>query len=186
MPEILIPAPSGIATFVELLRWRAGEQPDTTALSFMPDGTQETDRLTYSQIDCRARAIAANLRELRAEGKRVLLVYPPGLEFVSAFFGCLYARAVAVPIYPPPPNRAAPRLEAAVESARPAVALTTAKVKADIDRRSETAPYLHGYAGSYRLSFPPMRPMPGATRVSDRTTWRSSNTRPARRPLRGE
>ena len=144
MPEIPIPAPPDIKTLVELLRWRADFQPERGALRFHADGEQESARLTYGEIDRRARATAARLADLGVTGERVLLVYPPGLEFVSAFFGCLYAGAVAVPVYPPPANRPAPRLESTVASSRPALALTTAKVKADIDRRSVKAPYLGG------------------------------------------
>ena len=57
-----IPAPSGIATLVELLRWRADIQPDAVALTFLADGEQESDRLTYGAIDRQARVIAVNLR----------------------------------------------------------------------------------------------------------------------------
>jgi len=40
-------------------------------------------------------------------GDRALLLYPPGLDFIDAFFGCLYAGVVAVPCYPPARARAA-------------------------------------------------------------------------------
>ena len=54
--------------------------------------------------------------------------YPPGLEFVAAFLGCLYAGVVAVPAYPPRSARTLPRLQAIVQDARPAVALTSAEL----------------------------------------------------------
>src|SRR6516164_7086530 len=142
MSQIQIPAPKNIATLVELLRWRAGCQPDELALSFLPDGERDGERMTYGDIDRRARVVAVRLRELGAKGERVLLVYPPGLHFVAGFFGCLYARAVAVPVFPPPANRPAPRLEATIASAQPALALCTAKIKAEVDRRADNAPYL--------------------------------------------
>ena len=47
-------------------------------------------------------------------GERVLLLYPPGLEYVAALFGCLYAGAVAVPAYPPRFNRPMLRLRTMV------------------------------------------------------------------------
>src|SRR5262249_4270928 len=107
MPDLPIFAPPGMTTIVELLRWRAELHPHRVAIRFRADGDAETARLTYGEIDRQARAAAVRLAELGAAGERVLLVFPPGLEFVTAFFGCLYAGAVAVPVYPPPANRPA-------------------------------------------------------------------------------
>ncbi|MBC7978497.1 MAG: AMP-binding protein, partial [Myxococcales bacterium] len=59
--------------------------------------------------------IAGALQARGLAGARVLLLYPPGLEYIEAFFGCLYAGAIAVPAYPPDPlrlQRSVPRLEA--------------------------------------------------------------------------
>jgi acyl-CoA synthetase (AMP-forming)/AMP-acid ligase II len=65
------------------------------------DGDADSDvadvTLTYAQLDRRARAIAARLTELKMRGERVLLLFPPGLDFVVGFFGCMYEGAVAVP-----------------------------------------------------------------------------------------
>ena len=61
--------------------------------------------LTRGELDRRARALAARLQARGLAGRRALLLYPPGLEFIAAFFGCLYAGVVAVPAYPPRPNR---------------------------------------------------------------------------------
>src|SRR3954447_24624984 len=89
-------------TLVELLRYRARIAPDRRVFSFLPDdpGAEELG-LTHLQLDQRARSIAAHLQEENAAGERVLLLYPPGLEYISAFFGCLYAGVIAVPTYPP-------------------------------------------------------------------------------------
>src|SRR5689334_18200446 len=105
-------------SLIELLRWRARVQPDRLAYTFLADGETEEATLTYGELDTRARAVAARLQSLGAAGERVLLLYPPGLEYVVAFFGCLYAGAVAVPTYPPRPNRSLFRLQTIVEDAR--------------------------------------------------------------------
>ena len=76
----------------------------------MPD-----EPLTWGELDRRARAIAAALTEAGAAGERALLLYPPGLDYLAAFFGCLYAGTVAVPVYPP-------RLDAATGAAGPTAA----------------------------------------------------------------
>src|SRR5436305_13559638 len=84
-------------TLVALLARRAGDQPTRLAYSFLGDGERETARLTFAELDRRARDIAARLQADGRSGSRVLLLYPPGLDYIEAFFGCLYAGAVAVP-----------------------------------------------------------------------------------------
>lgn len=117
-----------IATLVELLRWRALEQGDEQAAAFLDDEHDAVGRLSYAALDERARAIAALLGQRAGVGARALLLYSPGLDFVAAFFGCLYAGIVAVPAYPPRPRTLA-RLQAIVDDAQPAVVLTTTDVR---------------------------------------------------------
>jgi acyl-CoA synthetase (AMP-forming)/AMP-acid ligase II len=108
------------ASFADILAQRARDDPDATAFVF-----EGEDRVSYAELDARARTIAAALAD--AQGERVLLVYPPGLEYVAALFGCFYAGAVAVPAYPPDParlERSLPRLEAIIRDAEPKVVLT--------------------------------------------------------------
>jgi acyl-CoA synthetase (AMP-forming)/AMP-acid ligase II len=115
-------------TLVELLRHRALRQPEQRAFAFQEDGERESSHLTYSELDQRARSIATVLQDLNAAGERVLLLYPPGLEYVAAFFGCLYAGAIAVPIYPPRPNRTLERLREIVADAQARFALTSTTI----------------------------------------------------------
>ncbi|HEX6288834.1 MAG TPA: amino acid adenylation domain-containing protein [Herpetosiphonaceae bacterium] len=113
---------------VSLLRWRAVHQTDTPAYTFLLDGETTEVMLTYGELDRHARAIAAALQQIQAPGERALLLYPPGLEYITAFFGCLYAACIAVPAYPLHQARlhhSVARLEAIAENARPLVALTT-------------------------------------------------------------
>src|SRR5689334_18119233 len=115
-------------TLVELLRSRTYQQSDRLAYTFLVDeGVVETT-LTYGELDQRARCIAARLQSLVDVGDRVLLLYPPGLEYIAAFFGCLYAGAIAVPAYPPRNNRNLHRLQTLVQNAEAAVALTTSTI----------------------------------------------------------
>ena len=117
------------ATLASLLRSRAAELGERTAFVFLADGEAEGERLTYAELDGRARAIASALRESLAPGDRVLLLYPPGLEFIAAFFGCLYAGVIAVPAYPPRLNdRSQERLRAIARDAEPRAALTTGAI----------------------------------------------------------
>jgi acyl-CoA synthetase (AMP-forming)/AMP-acid ligase II len=120
------------ATLVELLRWRAQRQSDQIAYTFLSEGDGKEFHLTYGELDRRARGIAAGLQSITARGDFVLLLYNPGLEFITAFLGCLYAGVVAVPLYPPHPVRpqiTLPRIEAAAIHARAVAVLTTASIK---------------------------------------------------------
>ncbi len=126
----------GVATLTEILRRRAQQQPNRTAFTFLADGEVKTASLTYAELDQRARAVAALLDESGARGERVLLLFDAGLEFVTSFFGCLYAGAVAVPAPPPHParlGRTLPRVQAIAADSRPALALTTASLLSMID-----------------------------------------------------
>jgi acyl-CoA synthetase (AMP-forming)/AMP-acid ligase II/acyl carrier protein len=118
------------STLVEVLRQRAAEDPDRTAFAFLADGHAVNATLTYGELDRLARAIAATLQARGLGGERALLLYPPGLDYIAAFFGCLYAGVVAVPTYPPRRNRSADRLEGIAASARAAAVLTTPAVDA--------------------------------------------------------
>jgi len=113
-------------TLIEVLQDKVFNQADQRAFTFLLNGEEEETYLTYRQIDQRARSIAAQLQQREIFGERVLLLYPPGLEFIAAFFGCLYAGAIAVPVYPPRKNHSIKRLQAIIADAQAIVALTSA------------------------------------------------------------
>src|SRR5919112_794634 len=104
-------------TLIELLRLRALHQPDRLAFKFLVDGETEELAVTYGELEKQARGFAAWLQTQVCAGDRVLLLYPPGLEYISAFLGCLYAGVVAVPAYPPRLNRNFSRIEKIVGNA---------------------------------------------------------------------
>ncbi|NET47829.1 MAG: AMP-binding protein, partial [Merismopedia sp. SIO2A8] len=113
------------SNLVDLLRHRAQHHPDKTAFTFLRDGETESEVLTYQELDRRARAIAARLQAMGATGQRALLLYSPNLTFITAFLGCLYARVLAVPAYPPRPNQTMTRLRSMMMDAGATMALTT-------------------------------------------------------------
>jgi len=126
----------------ELLISRAVEAPDHWAYLFLAEGEVEAGRLTWRELDERARSVAATLRESCAPGVRALLLFPPGLDFVVSFFGCLYAGVVAVPAYPPRPRRDDPRLRSVARDSSPAVVLTTSSLLAGAAQLIERTPEL--------------------------------------------
>lgn len=126
---------------VDCLQFWAGEQPDEPAY-YQYDGEDDETILTYKRLDKRARAIGAHLTSLGMRGRRALLLYPPGLDFIEAFFGCLYAGAIAVPAYPPKRNRNTERIQAISNDAKAAVALTVHDVVERTEGRLDEAPQL--------------------------------------------
>ncbi len=125
-------------SIVTILRQRAATEPEQIAYRFCNADNQSTSPVTYRELDRRARALGAWLQQRGATGERVLLLYPFGVEFIAGFYGCLYAGATAVPLYPPRPNRPDPRLLTVMADAQPTFALTTAKVLASLTERQAT------------------------------------------------
>jgi amino acid adenylation domain-containing protein len=134
-------------SLVDLLRRRAQEEPEANLFTFLPDGDDKPGpTLTRGELDRQACAIAARLQELGPDsaGARALLLYPPGLEFITAFFGCLYAGVVAVPAYLPRVHRPMTRLRSLVVDAEPRVVLTCASQSLDLPRWEAGVPELNG------------------------------------------
>ncbi|WP_293079525.1 AMP-binding protein [Moorena sp. SIO3H5] len=131
------------STLVDLLRYRATHQPDQIIYKFLLNGETSDRYLTHQQLDNHAQAIASELLHQNAKGERALLLYPPGLEFITAFFGCLYAGVIAVPAYPPRSNQNLFRLEAIVADAQAKFALTTTpllkKIKTQLAKNPASA-----------------------------------------------
>ncbi len=136
--------PFAESSLIQLLRGRALEHPERPAYTFLADGEEEGGRLTFAELDAQARALGARLQRLGLAGQRALLLYPPGLEFVSAFLGCLYGGVVAVPAYPPRSERMLPRLRSIARDARPAVALTTSDLRARVEALAGRLPEMAG------------------------------------------
>jgi acyl-CoA synthetase (AMP-forming)/AMP-acid ligase II len=115
----------------ELLRDRAQADPDARAYTFLDDGEREGAQMTWGELDRRASAVAAAVADVATLGSRALILCPPGLAFIPAFFGVLRARTIAVSAYPPRPGRAGidphdrtlARLRAIVSDSTPAVVL---------------------------------------------------------------
>lgn len=129
-------------TFVDILAQRAQHQPEQIAYTFLHFGNEADISITYGELDYRARMIAGHLQSLGYEGRKALLLYPSGLEYIAAFLGCLYAGTIAVPVYPPHNSRLLPRIQNIINDARPDLALTTAETHTDIQRKFMHIPEL--------------------------------------------
>nr|AAN85512.1 nonribosomal peptide synthetase [Streptomyces atroolivaceus] len=114
-------------TLVDILRDRADATPHRTALEFIRDDGSE-HAVGYAALDRRVRAVAAALTERGLRGERVLLLFPPGENYVTAFLGCLYAGAVAVPVYVPTGKRGLSAVLATGADAGAVLALSSREV----------------------------------------------------------
>ena len=129
-------------TLIDCVRTWNEQEPDRLAFSYLLDGEMDESRYTFGELDQVSRSIGAYLVERGMQGKRLLLCYPPGPEFVLAFFGCQYAGATAIPAYPPRRNRNTARIEAIASDARADMVLTTRRILDGISGKLEHAPSL--------------------------------------------
>ncbi len=136
-----------VCDLVALVRERAEHNFDTPYLHYLENGETVSTILTAGKLEARARAIAAYLQERGLAGQRAVLVYPPGLDYVEAFYGCLFAGVWAVPAYPPNPMRLAqtlPRLISIMQDAAPVVLLTTGLVAPLLENLASYNPIFAG------------------------------------------
>lgn len=127
------------SSLVELLDWRAAQMGAQCAYTFLSDGEGMEYHVTFGQLEVRARAIAVSLQDLGANHEPCVLFFPPGPDFIAAFWGCLYAGAIAVPVLPARLHRHLPRLKAVLANAGARIILTTAKIRQEAEELSDGA-----------------------------------------------
>lgn len=91
-------------TLIDALDYYAEKQSDKLLYTFLENG-KEVDHITYYQFQQKAKAFAALLQLRKAKGERALLLYPQGINYLIALYGCFYAGVIAVPAYLPNINR---------------------------------------------------------------------------------
>ncbi|GAA0958935.1 fatty acyl-AMP ligase [Actinocorallia libanotica] len=162
-----------MSDFVTYLRERLR---DDRAFVFLRDDLEE-ERLTFTELDRRARAVAVWLTGLGMADRPVLLLYPAGLDFTVAFLGCLYARALAVPApLPQAGGQHADRVRALLADSGAALVLTDAahaSALTEMAHASEpAAPPVHAVPpirrGGAEAADPPVRDGAGA---ADPDAW---------------
>ncbi|MCX4903237.1 AMP-binding protein [Streptomyces sp. NBC_00878] len=132
--------------FVHILQKRADDDPNALAFTFLEGDLDVVGTLTYGELRDRSRALAARLLRTVSPGDRVLLLHPAGLDYVVAFYACLYARVIAVPLYVPQ-HRTVSTVEAIARDCAAAAVLTTErgtrrKSLFGADSRSANLPWL--------------------------------------------
>ena len=116
----------------DLLRHRAKTRPGDPAYAFVNERGEEENRLSFAGLDRLAGALAERIGTCARPGDRALLIFPQGLDFIAAWFGCLYAGVIPVPVVSPKRNRLRHSTRAIVEDCRPALALTTSALLGEV------------------------------------------------------
>lgn len=118
----------GVQTLYDLAKLRSDENPDGLAMTFLTDGEEKTEQLTYLELDCKSKVIAASLQFMQAKNKTVLLMFAPGIDFICAFLGCQYAGAIAVPVYAPSSPESWERVLMIAKDAQASIILSNSKL----------------------------------------------------------
>ncbi|MFY8200299.1 MAG: AMP-binding protein, partial [Pirellula staleyi] len=127
------------STLVDVLRYWANTQPNKVAFYYTDGETDEDTSITFAELDHVARAVAVKILETNKPGSRGLLLYPPGAdEFVTGFFGCLYAGCICVPAYPPRRSRKGARIQGIAHDCQAEFALTTSETISQILKEEST------------------------------------------------
>ncbi len=132
-----------VLTLFDVVRHRASAASgiaDAPAFTYLDDGDHVSGTLSYAELDLAARKLAARLQTITKPGDRVLLVYPPSLDYIVAFYGCVYAGVTAVPALPPANRRTLPRLRLMAADSQPTAALTLARIRDSVTTVEEGDP----------------------------------------------
>jgi len=114
-----------IESLVDVCRFRSRNQANKIAFRFLRNGIDESDTLTYRELDKAAERIALAIRSTFHNCERVVLIYPPGLDFIKVFFACLYAKFIAIPAYPVMSPVDSDRLKSILHDAKPSIILSS-------------------------------------------------------------
>ena len=143
----------------------------------------EAQRITYAELDEKARAVAARLQEIAEAGERALLIYPAGLDFLVGLFGCLYAGLIGIPTPPPEASRLKRTGPGSTPSSRTRGLLWCSRHPGSVHSSSRPSPSIFGELPLRWLATDCVDPSEagGLARPPDRsaTTWRTCSTRPA-------
>ena len=124
-------------SFIDVIQSHELERPDQHAYIFLGDGVNETEQCTYKELNVFSKAIAARLQQLNMEGGSTLLLFPPGLDFVKAFIGCLFAKTMVVPVQLPRGNKPLDAIEQIIEDANVTSILTNEKALKSLKRNKD-------------------------------------------------
>ncbi|STX27971.1 saframycin Mx1 synthetase B [Legionella beliardensis] len=111
--------------FIDTFYKIAYQHPQKSIFTYLDEENAE-NTISYGQLDYKARQIATLLKLISSvPGDTVLVMFPPGLDFIYSFLGCAYAQKVIVPVMPPVSVEAANKLKLIIDNAKPIACITT-------------------------------------------------------------
>lgn len=125
--------PKSVQTLADLFLHRCQQPMEGVAYAFVRDTLELDGELSWRELRKRVMQLSQVLRSRTAPGERLLLLYPPGLDVVVAFWACIYAGLIPIPAPPPDSIRrkhSLPRLRAIMDDAHASLVLTTALIHA--------------------------------------------------------
>jgi fatty-acyl-CoA synthase len=147
--EECLDADGGVAlppgtTLISLIDRNIANVGDAVAYRYLDYARSEgqTFEVTWTQLGDRLRAIAARVQQFAAEGDRVAILAPQGIDYVAGFYAAIKAGAIAVPLFAPELPGHAERLQTALRDSQPAAVLTTAAAKAAVENFLQSLPDL--------------------------------------------
>lgn len=141
-------------SLIDVLYKRNKDTPKATACVFLEGRTATANSLSYQQLHQNATQIAARLQQSGVVvGDRVLLIFSPGLELISAFWGCLYAGAIAVPVFPPSNKKLMEKTHRIIRNSTPKVLLMSKQTLNKYQILFEEGEYLASANESMVLSY---------------------------------
>ena len=123
---------------VELFLYRAKKNSGEMAYTYLKEGIVAESRLSYGELDHKAKIAAVVIRRYVPVNGRVLLLYPPGIDFMIGFAACLYAGVIAIPAPPPDTvrlKRTLPRLKSIAKDAKASLVLSNGELIASIKEK---------------------------------------------------
>ena len=96
---------AGCRTLRDVLEYRADRHGDALAYRFLSSSGEEDDTVSFGALRVQAARMAREIARVAAPGDRVVLLLPPGLDYITALWACQCAAVIAVPAYPPNPRR---------------------------------------------------------------------------------
>lgn len=122
------------STYIEVVKNHVISTPDHVVFRFLSDGVNESESLTFQQIETRSKALGATIQNYGSKGDNVLLLFQPGLSYVASMFACFYSGFAAIPAYPPRRNKGIDRIYTIIEDSGTTICLVSQQVYNDIQR----------------------------------------------------
>ncbi|MCH5586568.1 fatty acyl-AMP ligase [Shimazuella sp. AN120528] len=114
-----------LKTWIEVIQEQSAIQPEKEVFTFLRDIGGNDSRLTFQELEQRMSSIGTHLAQVGATGQRVLILLEPSMNYILAFLGCLYAKAIAVPAYPPNMKKQFGRLINVIQDSKAKYAITS-------------------------------------------------------------